>query len=300
MHTRYDRDRGRRDAAYPFQRQTVYYQDGNGLLVPAGPAMGGGLHRSHSTAGAHRPAQIVINNGQYEDRSVSRSPRSHSHHRRRSHGHDHHHDSSEDEHEQAYSPHRRRRPSKSHGSRSPSPYIDYELEKKLKKLEELEEKEKEDMAREKYEEERLVKEVKKAKAQAKKKEEDEELREKAIAEYNKKQKEEKEKKEKAEKEADEEFRARVKRTFGQAGYSEESIDKILKKEGKGKEHGHGHGKEIQIKIKDLTRPTYIKVHRKHLSPETLDEYNLPWEWDEVSYFPLCMKRFLIVNDTLPA
>lgn len=289
--TRYDRDRGRRGAAYPLQRQSVYYQDGNGLLIPAGPAVGGVLHRSHSTSGAHRPAQIVINNGQYEDRSVSRSPRSHSHHRRRSHGHDHHYDDSEDEHERAHSPHRRRRPSKSHGSRSPSPYYDYELEKKLKKLEELEEKEKEDMAREKYEEERLVKEAKKAKAQAKKEKEEKEFREKAIEEYNKKQKEEKEKKEKAQKEADEEFRKRVRKTFGQAGYNEESIEEILEKGEKGKEHGRG--KEIEIKIKDLRRPTYIKVHQKHLSPETLDEYNLPWEWDEVSFLsPLPYEKFL--------
>ncbi len=33
---------------------------------------------------------------------------------------------------------------------------------------------------------------------------------------------------------------------------------------------------------DLTRPTYIKVHRKHLSPYTLDLYDLPWEWNDVS------------------
>ena len=33
---------------------------------------------------------------------------------------------------------------------------------------------------------------------------------------------------------------------------------------------------------DLSRPTYIKVHRKHMDPETLDEYELPWEWMTVS------------------
>ena len=144
----------------------------------------------------------------------------------------------------------------------------------MKKLEELEEKEKEDIAREKYEEELLLKEAKKAK----KKKEEEELKKQAIEEYHIKQLEEKAQKDKEKKEADEEFRERVKKTFGQAGYDEESIEKILKKGEKGKEHGKGK----EIKIKDLTRPTYIKVHRKHVSPETLDEYNLPWEWDEVS------------------
>lgn len=28
-------------------------------------------------------------------------------------------------------------------------------------------------------------------------------------------------------------------------------------------------------------PTYIKVHRKWISPSTVDEYQLPWEWDDV-------------------
>ena len=274
VNTRYDRDRGRLGSDYLPQRQAGYYRDGNGLLIPAGAAMGGGLHRSHSAA--RRPAQIVINNAQYEDRSVSRSLRGHSHNRRSSHGHDRRYDDSEDEYrERAYSPHRRRRHSRTHDSRSPSPYYDYELEKKMKKLEELEEKEKEDIAREKYEEELLLKEAKKAK----KKKEEEELKKKAIEEYHVKQLEEKAKEDKAKKEADAEFKERVKKAFGQAGYDEESIEEILKKGEKGKEHGHGK----EIKIKDLTRPTYIKVHRKHLSPETLDEYKLPWEWDEVSF-----------------
>lgn len=31
-----------------------------------------------------------------------------------------------------------------------------------------------------------------------------------------------------------------------------------------------------------SKPTYLKVNRKHVSPETLDAYDLPWEWDDVS------------------
>ena len=30
------------------------------------------------------------------------------------------------------------------------------------------------------------------------------------------------------------------------------------------------------------RPTYIKVHREHVEPTTLNVYNLPWEWDHTS------------------
>ena len=29
-------------------------------------------------------------------------------------------------------------------------------------------------------------------------------------------------------------------------------------------------------------PTYTKVHRRHICPDTLDLYQLPWEWDDVS------------------
>lgn len=38
----------------------------------------------------------------------------------------------------------------------------------------------------------------------------------------------------------------------------------------------------QRNMVDLQRPPYIKVHRKHLSPDTLNAYDLPWEWVKVS------------------
>ena len=234
----------------------------------------------------------TLNDAQYEDRSPSRSPRGQSDSGRGSQRH-HYYDSENEHHEAAYSPHQGRRLSKTRGSRSPSPDYDSEFERKVKRLQELEAKEREDQAREKYEEERLVKEAKKAKEKAKREKEGKELTEKEIEDYNRKQKEEKEKKEKEKKEkekkekekkeADEELRERVKKTFGQAGYDEESIDKILKNAEKGKAHGHGK----EIKISDLRRPTYIRVHREHISLETLDEYNLPWDWDEVNRFLRC-------------
>lgn len=85
------------------------------------------------------------------------------------------------------------------------------------------------------------------------------------------------KKEKEKKEEEEEFRKRMKKKFGQAGSDEESIEKISKM---GMEQGHG--KSINIKTRDLRRPAAVRVHRKHMSPETLNEYELPWEWDEVN------------------
>ncbi|KAL8702444.1 MAG: hypothetical protein Q9201_004395 [Fulgogasparrea decipioides] len=40
--------------------------------------------------------------------------------------------------------------------------------------------------------------------------------------------------------------------------------------------------EDKVKIVDLARPTYIKVHYKHMLPDTLNAFGLPWEWEEVS------------------
>lgn len=80
------------------------------------------------------------------------------------------------------------------------------------------------------------------------------------------------KKQKEEEEFNRQFEERVKREFTAAGYSEEHIESVLKRK-----------KEKQTKVMDLTRPTYIKVNRKYLSPDTLEIYELPWEWDEVSW-----------------
>lgn len=270
------RDRGRLSSEY--RQQPLYYQD-HGLLAPAGPAGVGRVHRSASVSDPRRPAQIVINN-EFDAHSPQPSP--HRHHRHSSHGHDYHYDDYSDDSfdEPAHSPGRHRRHSRQRSrrrrspSRDPSPAHDPEYERRMKKLEELERKEKEEEARQRFEEEMILKEAKKAK---KKKEEDE-LKKKAIEEYNIKMLEEKAKKDKEKKEADEDYQKRVKKDLAKFGYEEEDIAKILKGE-KDKEHG-GHGK--QKKIMDLSRPTYIKVHRKHLSPDTLDEYELPWEWDEVS------------------
>lgn len=40
--------------------------------------------------------------------------------------------------------------------------------------------------------------------------------------------------------------------------------------------------EVDVTRLGVNRPTYIKVSRDYLSPDTLDAYNLPWEWDLVS------------------
>lgn len=140
----------------------------------------------------------------------------------------------------------------------------------MQRLEELEHKEQEEAARQRFEEQRIIDEAKKAK-QAK---ELEALKQLAIEEHNAKVLEEQLKKKQKEEEEEKAFNERMRLTLIKAGYSEDSIEKTLK----GKEEK----KHKDKKIMDLTRPTYIKVHRKHLSPDTLDLYDLPWEWDDVS------------------
>lgn len=53
----------------------------------------------------------------------------------------------------------------------------------------------------------------------------------------------------------------------------------------GYEKGNQHGDYWRSSsIQEKKRPTYIKVHRKYLSPDTLDHFALPWEWDKASLF----------------
>jgi len=58
---------------------------------------------------------------------------------------------------------------------------------------------------------------------------------------------------------------------GATGYSPEYIEEVL----------HKKKEEKTTLAIDLHRPTYIKVNRKYLHPDTLDAYGLPWEWDGV-------------------
>ena len=150
------------------------------------------------------------------------------------------------------------------------------MEEKLRKLDELEKKEREEEQKRKFAEAEKLKRI----AEEEKKKKEEEMKKAAIKEHTAKQLEKEAKDKKEKEEAEKEFRERVKATFGKAGYSDESIERILEREGKA-------GQEGPKKIMDLGRPTYIKVHRKHLSPDTLDAYELPWEFDEVGPF-LCI------------
>lgn len=112
---------------------------------------------------------------------------------------------------------------------------------------------------------------------AKKLKDEEALKKRAIETYKIEMLREELKNKTKKEEADKVFKEKVRLEFDAAGYDEESIEKLLTMEEKNKDYG-------QKKTIDLTRPAYIKLHRKHLSPDTLDTYELPWEWDDVSSF----------------
>ncbi|KAL8755998.1 MAG: hypothetical protein Q9199_003232 [Rusavskia elegans] len=314
--------------------QHMYYTDGSGMLIPqAGPGVG----RSNSVSGG-RPAQIIINNSQHDDHSPPHTSRS----RGRSHGH--HSPAYDDDSwdERAHSSHRHRDRSRDHSrnrsrsrsrnrsrdrsrekhgrhshsrhhheSRSPSPYWDLETQRKMQKLEELERKEEEEAARERAKQEMILAEAKKA---AKQKEE-EEFKKRVIAEAEREKYEKELKEKKKEEEEDKIFKARLKEMYLAQGYSEESIEIMIKdaeNKRKGSHGGHsphnphsphalaGHeGAMVPINVHtnvvNLSKPTYLKVHRKHLSPDTLDASDLPWEWDERDANYIVIKQWINQN-----
>ena len=140
--------------------------------------------------------------------------------------------------------------------------------------------------KEQRDKERIIQEAKEA--EEKRKKEDEKLRQKILDEE-----EEKKKKKKKERELEDRlFEEKVREKFKLAGmthqavnvnmtdirflgYSDAHIDEVLHR--KKREHSSS-DREWAI---DLSRPTFIKVNRKYLSPTTLDHFHLPWEWDKV-------------------
>lgn len=276
------RNRPRHASEHHARHQVYYIQDGNGYLAPG---IGGGIHRSSSAAGHRRgSANIIINNSQsqYDDYSPERRARPRSYH-------DEHYDSdSWDERAHSHERHRHGSRSEAHHpvSGTPSPAHDPELERRLEKLAILERKEEEEHQRQRFQEQQILDAARKAEEKKKQ----DELKKLAVEEYNAKKLEDELKAKKKKEDEDKAFRERVRLEFGRAGYSEESIDKILAKGEKG-EKAQGHKT-----IMDVSRPTYIKVHRKHLSPETLDVYELPWEWDPQNSNYILIKRWIPEHD----
>ncbi|KAI1614877.1 hypothetical protein EDD36DRAFT_166967 [Exophiala viscosa] len=241
----------------------------NNLLVP-----GGGRPRASSTG--ERPTQTIIN--------VAGSERGHS--RSRSRGRGGHYDSRSSSSD--YYTGRSRSRHRPH-SKVYEDDLSYSLRKELTIAREDQAKKSRDDEKRRWqleEEERRIKRQKEREAillegkleEEKKKKEQKELRERILREEEERLKKEKEKK-KAE---EEEFERKVKEKFMNAGYSPEYVEEIL----------HKKKQERATLAIDLHRPTFIKVNRKYLHPDTLDYYGLPWEWDSRDTEYIIIKKYI--------
>ena len=118
----------------------------------------------------------------------------------------------------------------------------------------------------------------------KEREEEEELKKEAIEDW-KILREEEENKTKAKQKEDEECKERMRKTLLNNGYSGEEIERIFKHGEKGKEKNHDYyhpGPPAHpAGAISMARPTFLKVNKKHIDPETLDAYEIEWEHDDV-------------------
>jgi hypothetical protein len=142
----------------------------------------------------------------------------------------------------------------------------------------------------KEEERRVIEKVEREKREAKERED----REWAEFERRRKEKEEKEAKEKKEAQAklDEAMRKRLAET----GFTQSQIDAIMDKEKKKQEPT---SKTTTTTTTTLARvplrghvPVYAKIHVDYISTETLRYYDIPWEYDRVSFvrFPAASRN----------
>ncbi|EEH41537.2 hypothetical protein PAAG_03100 [Paracoccidioides lutzii Pb01] len=147
------------------------------------------------------------------------------------------------------------------------------------KDEEEAEKDREKRIRQKVESERAKQEAE----ENKRKEYETQLKKQAIEDYHRAEADRKKREEKEKEKADKEFETRARATLAKAGYTNDQITAILK----------GEGKSIATPIARPTqKPTYIKVSHHHISPETLDAFQIPWEWDDRDGGFILIKRMI--------
>lgn len=74
------------------------------------------------------------------------------------------------------------------------------------------------------------------------------------------------------------------------GWSADYVEDLLGKEREERHHHHhGHrahspvsvGRRERELMLEYERPTWIRISRKHILPETLEYYRLKWDYDEV-------------------
>ncbi len=159
-----------------------------------------------------------------------------------------------------------------------------EREQRRAELERLEQEEEAKRERRRIEEELWAKRAKEEAIAAARKKEDKELEQRVIAKYKKEQEEAELKREREKQKERERVEEETRKMLAKAGYSEKEIDKVIRKAEKGDKYTEEKQKGGKHKVMSLSRPTWIKVHTKHMATETLDIYGLEWDYAEVSTY----------------
>ncbi|KAL8974685.1 MAG: hypothetical protein Q9197_001089 [Variospora fuerteventurae] len=89
---------------------------------------------------------------------------------------------------------------------------------------------------------------------------------------------------------DRRLRARLNDIYSAQGYSDERIQKMSKDGERERRKGQ------PTQPVDLARPTYVRVHRKWIEPDTLDAYDLPWEWEDQDREYFRIRRWIHQDD----
>lgn len=238
---------------------------GPNLAVPVVEV--GGRRRAASTNGMPQP--IIINNADGRSRSHSRErvrPRSRS--RRRIIVDD-------DDWDEIVE--RRGRP-----SRSPSPYHrdDFETRKAFERLRAFEQAKAEEEALHKYKSELEAKLAKEELERIEEEQKQKELAKKAVEDWQRKEDLRKRKEKEEEEERERLVEHRLREELKRLKWSPAEIDAFVKGEDWDK---HEHRVSVNEMRIARARPTYIRVNRQYLLPETLDAFELPWGFDPVSF-----------------
>ncbi|KAJ5190779.1 uncharacterized protein N7498_009764 [Penicillium cinerascens] len=158
------------------------------------------------------------------------------------------------------------------------------LELKEQKLKELQKQKEEEEEREHLKKEILAEEARKAIEAEEKRKKEIAMKAAAVEEWKLEQERIAQKKKEEAEKRDKEFRERLCVEFG---YSEEEIEEILRRKKREERKD-----EKKIEFEETKKTTWIKVHRKHLLPETLMAFNLPWDWDEHDTNYIIIKRWV--------
>ena len=176
-------------------------------------------------------------------------------------------------------------------SKSPAE-LSYETRRALEELERLKrEKDHEELVQ-KMEKDFRLKEAKAHEDAEAKREEEKRLKKLAVEEWQ--AAEDKKKKEAKEKEAEKEKIGKeyMRQQLRKDGYTEEEIEQMMTAKQEKKRDRSPSVVSTQIVIG--SRPTFLKVHKDHIDPITLDHYKIKWKWADVSVH-LWFERSLLTD-----